>query len=64
MDYFTYNDINNLEVISTLDCVQLLKYKELGMEYGIFRMVYPGMSVNSSLKLLETFASKAVSYIK
>jgi len=47
------------------DCVQdLLKYKELGMEYGIFRMMYPGMSLNSGMQLLETFASKVMPHIK
>ena len=47
------------------DCVtELSKYKELGMAYGSFRMMWPGMELGKGIRNLELFSEKVMPHLR
>ena len=47
------------------DCVtELSKYQDLGMAYGSFRMMWPGMELKEGLRNMELFASRVMPQLR
>ena len=47
------------------DCItELEKYRTLGMDCGIFRMMWPGMDLRRGMRNMELFAEKVMPHFR